>query len=362
MQIPAELEQFAIIDERVSDPTYPLHIYKAVDDLRLKPNTLAVYFHLVRCSKNPRGCAYPSYATIGEHCFRQAYPNAKPETLRRAAIESVKELLSLGVIRKAAQKEADGGHASNAYVITRYDTWNVKPENAFKARAEARKEQRGGSAITPPPGGVVHMHPPSAIAPNVSSDLKNHLTHTHSTHARAKPAAGDDDEAHLAAAAEHWPKHWLKPEVGQTSDTIPATAQRVRQSSIPTEYDQWAPVFEKMRNSPVYGRFFSRPEEARLCNVLANRRVQPSDVLAIWDQFDIGIVPTDPPEKIRKSLINWMEREKEKASAKGSKLPVGEKNRAGNTQARGILKNGFSEGKTNAQLVAEFKAKMRERR
>jgi hypothetical protein len=242
------------------------------------------------------------------------------------AMAAVKELLELGLIRRTERWDEAGDRTSNSYTIASYRNWNVEPEDPATVAKTGKWRKKGGGDNALPLGGVVITHHGGDNAPKESIEFKNQSL-THSTRARVSP--GRD------------------------------AASPVRQSSIGSEFDPWHPVLEKMRISRQYGQFFEPPEEARLFNICANRGFLPSDVLAIWDMFDLAISPNAEGGAVRKSLVNWLERERRSKilSEKGGKKAVDERKRQGGSEGRGILKNGFSEGKTSEQLAAEFWSK-----
>ena len=71
-------------------------------------------------------CAWPSYAAIGEQCFRANWPAAGADTLKRHAIAAVNELISFGLIRKEKRTADDGGDATNAYYLTPQKEWRKR--------------------------------------------------------------------------------------------------------------------------------------------------------------------------------------------------------------------------------------------
>lgn len=92
----------------------PIFVHSEIDDLGLTTNAFRVYGHLARRAGRDN-IAWPSYSTIGEHCFRASYPKAKEATLRRRAMEAVRELQEYGLIEVQHRHRGDQGHTSNAY-------------------------------------------------------------------------------------------------------------------------------------------------------------------------------------------------------------------------------------------------------
>ena len=92
-------------------------ISTALDDLPISSEAFRVYFHLLRrVGKNDK--AWPSYRSIGCHCF----PSMKEESARSKAIRSVKELVEWNLIRVENVQTNQGFH-SNHYYITNDSEW-----------------------------------------------------------------------------------------------------------------------------------------------------------------------------------------------------------------------------------------------
>lgn len=91
----------------------PIFIHSSIDDMGLTPNAFRVYAHLARRATKD-GDAWPSYQSIGDHCFGAMYSH--PDTRRRHAVAAVKELISHGLIAKE-KRTADGWKKSNSYVL-----------------------------------------------------------------------------------------------------------------------------------------------------------------------------------------------------------------------------------------------------
>lgn len=92
----------------------PIFVHSEIDDLALTANAFRVYAHLARRAGKDNS-AWPSYASIGEHCFRASYPKAQAATLRRRAIEAIDELEKYGLIEVTRRRRDDQGHTSNEY-------------------------------------------------------------------------------------------------------------------------------------------------------------------------------------------------------------------------------------------------------
>ncbi len=114
--------------QTASEPRRPIYIHQDLDDLGLTVDAFRVYAHLARRA-GKKNFAYPSYTSIGEHCFRLSYPKALTASLRRKAIRAVAELERVGII--AVQRRVGKGfslkaNTSNAYTILPTSMWNPK--------------------------------------------------------------------------------------------------------------------------------------------------------------------------------------------------------------------------------------------
>ncbi len=112
----------------------PIFIHSELDDMGLKSRTFRVYAHLAR--RAGRGPAWPSYNSMGEICFRPDMPTAKPDTLRRLAIEAVKELVDLGLISKEVRRDEHGEATTNVYRLTPSTEWKKTQGSAYAPRSD----------------------------------------------------------------------------------------------------------------------------------------------------------------------------------------------------------------------------------
>ena len=142
------VEKILVKDERT--PWFSIH--SAYDEMPLTLEAFRVLGHLSRRAANEQGKAYPSYATIGEKCFRASYPKSTPATLRRKAIKAIKELEGFGLIRKEIRPKEDGNHATNVYVLTHSSDWNIDFDDSPNQRNCKGFREKGGSAGGTLPG------------------------------------------------------------------------------------------------------------------------------------------------------------------------------------------------------------------
>ena len=94
--------------------------------------------HLARRSGKDNK-AWPSYTSIGEHCFRHTYPKVQSASLRRKAIRAVAELEKVGVIRiqrRTASEPGGPGNKSNVYKILPLAEWKSGSTSLFDFDSE----------------------------------------------------------------------------------------------------------------------------------------------------------------------------------------------------------------------------------
>lgn len=99
----------------------PVFVRSEVDELGLSLEAFRVYGHLARRMGNNE-TAWPSYASMGEACFRGSLPDAKPESLRRKAMRAVRELQKLGLIKVTSNKRGKMNRP-NDYVVVKLSEW-----------------------------------------------------------------------------------------------------------------------------------------------------------------------------------------------------------------------------------------------
>ena len=98
-----------VVDRR----NLPIFIHSEIDDLLLTPNAFRVYAHLARRA-DKTGAAWPSYQSIGDHCFGMVFEN--PVTRRSMARKAIDELIAAGLIRKT-NRATEAGNTSNIYEL-----------------------------------------------------------------------------------------------------------------------------------------------------------------------------------------------------------------------------------------------------
>lgn len=94
----------------------PLFVHSSIDDLTdITPNAMRVYMHLTRRADSS-GKAWPSYQSIGDHCFRSISDN--PATRKSFARRAIGELIAAGLLTKEVRTRDDGGQTSNGYTVS----------------------------------------------------------------------------------------------------------------------------------------------------------------------------------------------------------------------------------------------------
>ncbi|MCA9836218.1 MAG: helix-turn-helix domain-containing protein [Trueperaceae bacterium] len=118
----------------------PVFIHSAIDDLGLSLGAFRVYGHLARRAGSSNS-AWPSYSSIGEHCFRSSYPKAQEATLRRKALAAVAELKKFGLIEVQERKlGTTKANKSNIYALVPLNTWLQKRDEIRKAKQRKNEE------------------------------------------------------------------------------------------------------------------------------------------------------------------------------------------------------------------------------
>jgi hypothetical protein len=144
-----EVEKILLKDER----TPWLHVHSAYDEMPLTLEAFRVLAHLSRKAANDNGKAFPSYATIGETCFRGSYPNSSSDTLRRKAMKAVKELVGYGLIRKETIYRKNSSETlGNTYVLAHTSEWKLQPQESESQR-KCQGTRDGGAGGAPGEGG-----------------------------------------------------------------------------------------------------------------------------------------------------------------------------------------------------------------
>ena len=134
------------VSDRRKSPAVWLSV--ALDDIRISSDSFRVYFHIVRrVGKHEK--AWPSYRSIGVHCF----PELKEDSARIKAIKAVKELIAWNLIEVEKNQTATGFHSNN-YYLTDDSEWRNPDGN------NGTSEPIPSSPTLPPPSSVTL--PPSS--------------------------------------------------------------------------------------------------------------------------------------------------------------------------------------------------------
>jgi hypothetical protein len=152
----------------------PIFLKSDIDDLNLTIEAFRVYGHLARRA-GTNNTAFPSYASIGEQCFRGSYPNSSAASLKAKAIAAINELIAFGLIYKETRKREDGTNHVNIYHLTE-SGWN-KPETPLE-NCNVRKGNPGKERkkrLTGITGGVNGDNPPIDTE-TVNGDNRGGLT------------------------------------------------------------------------------------------------------------------------------------------------------------------------------------------
>lgn len=94
--------------------TLPIFIHSVIDDMtHLSPDTMRVYMHLSRRA-DKSGAAWPSYQSIGDHCFISVYKHA--DGRRKHAVAAIAELVKAGLLKKD-KRTNEHGQQTNCYTL-----------------------------------------------------------------------------------------------------------------------------------------------------------------------------------------------------------------------------------------------------
>lgn len=191
----------------------PLQLHYELDDRPLSVWAFRVYAHFVRRAGR-NGRIFPTYKSIAEKCFRPTFPDAKPETLKRRAMEAVKELEAQGLVRVVRSRAADGDNNPNVYHLTARSAWHPLVQCT-------------------PPGA---MHPPSATHPEVNQVQAN------------------QDKEVKDGAQERAGRNQAQPEAVQDSTALPPVSKNREEQSLSPEPSK-ATALEQVPRGPA------RPED-----------------------------------------------------------------------------------------------------
>lgn len=88
-----------------------------VDKLPLTVDAFRLLYHLINQAEEEVGGVQASYVQIGEWCYRATYPETSPAALRKRAMNAMKELVALGLVRVETTIGPDGGQGANRYIV-----------------------------------------------------------------------------------------------------------------------------------------------------------------------------------------------------------------------------------------------------
>ena len=149
-----KVQEIIIRDERT--PWFNIH--SAYDEMPLSLEAFRALGHLSRRADNNDGCAYPSYTSIGEACFRASYPKSSSTTLRRKAIKAINELIGYGLIRKEIRfKDGSNEHIGNIYALTHSSSWNLTftgSQNTRTCKGQRDATTEGSAGLAPGSAGL----------------------------------------------------------------------------------------------------------------------------------------------------------------------------------------------------------------
>lgn len=154
----AKREDHTVRDDR----TLPIFIHSTIDDMTdLSPDTMRVYMHLSRRA-DKSGAAWPSYQSIGDHCFVSVYKH--PDGRRKHAVAAVAELVKAGLIKKEKRMN-EHGQQTNAYVLLDPVTVASQPGGT--------PESQGYRTVASQPAVIAAYPDPVTVASPKGSPIKD---------------------------------------------------------------------------------------------------------------------------------------------------------------------------------------------
>lgn len=150
--------------------TLPIFIHSTIDDMTdLTPNTMRVYMHLSRRA-NKEGTAWPSYQSIGDHCFSSV--NKHPDVRRRNAVAAIADLIKAGLIKREKRKN-EHGQQTNCYTLLDPVTLTSQPEGTSESHLAVTSESQGFGTFTSQPAVISEYLDPVTLTSPKGSPLKD---------------------------------------------------------------------------------------------------------------------------------------------------------------------------------------------
>lgn len=140
--------------------TLPIFIHSTIDDMtQLSPNDMRVYMHLSRRA-DKSGAAWPSYQSIGDHCFATVYKHA--DVRRRRAVESIAALVKAGLLKKE-KRLTEHGQQSNQYILIDPVTVESQPGVTQESQPGGTAKSQGYSIVESQPAVTVGYPDPVTV-------------------------------------------------------------------------------------------------------------------------------------------------------------------------------------------------------
>lgn len=159
-------EEHTIKDDR----TLPIFIHSTIDDMTsLSPDTMRVYMHLSRRA-DKSGAAWPSYQSIGDHCFISVYKH--PDGRRKHAVNAVAELVKAGLIKKEKRMN-EHGQQTNAYVLLDPVTVASQPGGMYTSQPGVTVASQGFVTVASQPAVTVESSDPVTLQSPKGSPIED---------------------------------------------------------------------------------------------------------------------------------------------------------------------------------------------
>lgn len=178
--------------------TVPIFIHSIIDDMTgLSPNTMRVYMHLARRAQKS-GAAWPSYQSIGDHCFATVYKH--PDGRRKHAVAAIAELIKAKLIRKEMRVN-EHGQQSNVYILLDPVTLQSQPGVTLQSLP---------CDATVTPAVTLESLPPVTVASPKDTPLEDTpiedspVEESSSSASSSEPEKDDDDDLAFKSIVTAW--------------------------------------------------------------------------------------------------------------------------------------------------------------
>lgn len=150
--------------------TLPIFIHSTIDDMtHLSPDTMRVYMHLSRRA-GKSGTAWPSYQSIGDHCFISVYKH--PDTRRRNAVNAIAELVKAGLLKKD-KRLSEHGQLTNCYTLIDPVTLQSQPGGTAESQPGVTPQSQGFVTLESQPAVTLEYPDPVTLQSPKDSPIED---------------------------------------------------------------------------------------------------------------------------------------------------------------------------------------------